>query len=117
VYQGEHAAMGSRGGDLREAVARTQEYGDTVELDGAGNRGQGGLDDWFKDAYSPLDTEQRVPLGMGPSATGWQKSEPTGLLVIEDSTPYHKAVFQGHPAEHQSAVRLAYQGNNRELPR
>lgn len=119
IYQGEWDAHGSRGGDLREPVARAQCSQEMVEMDPAGNRGQGGLNSWFADAWSQLSDEAKMQTrqGMrGPLATGWQKGmgSDESLTIIDDSNPYSKAVYHGQPGEHQSAVRLAYQGNGRE---
>jgi hypothetical protein len=121
IYQGEHDAHGSRGADFRETVARAQVHGDMVELDGAGNAGNGGLDEWFRDAWGKLDPEQAAaskPGAMRPKATGWQKGESPGdqpIGVIDDDDPYTRAVLKGgQVGEHQSALRMAYQGNGRE---
>lgn len=123
IHQGEHDAGGSRGGDMRETVARAQQFQQTVELDGANNSGQGGLDEWFRDAWGKLSPEEQMstnaPVG-GPVVTGWKKGmgADESLHVIDDDDVYTRAVIQGgQHGEHQSAIRLAYQGDGRENPK
>jgi len=124
IHQGEYDAQGSRGGDMRETVARAQCRAEMIELDDAGNAGNGGLDEWFRDAWSSLLPDQAAasnPGAMRPKATGWQKGQnpddqPIG--VINDDDPYTRAVLKGGQAgEHQSAIRMAYQGNGRDNKR
>ena len=115
IFQGEHDAQGSRGGDLREQVARAEEFVNMREDDPAGTAGNGGLESWFRDAWSPLDPTQRVPANMGgPKTNGWQKSDPESVRILDDSTPYGRASVQ-RPQEHASAVRQLAQGGNRHL--
>jgi hypothetical protein len=115
IYQGEHDAMGSRGGDDRESVARAQVLEEMVELDEAGNKGQGGLAQWFADAWNPDDPSHTVPVGAvpgrvttdGTEANGWRKSEQ--VEIIDDDLPYNRALVRAHPAEHHSSIRETYQ--------
>lgn len=121
IYQGEHD--GPRGGDSREAIARAQVLAETVELDEAGNHGNGGLPEWYRDAWGKLSSEEKALTrqGMaGPLATGWQKGLGANetVQIIDDDSPYQRAVMRdGHRPEHQSAMRQVFQGNGREQPK
>jgi len=123
IYAGENDAGGSRGGDLRETVARAQCRTEMIDLDTANNRGQGGLPAWFADSYNDLSPEAKILVRQGlggPLDTGWQKGRGEGapLQVIDDSDLYTRAVMQGgQPGEHQSALRLFAQGQGREEPK
>jgi hypothetical protein len=115
IYQGENDAQGSRGGDDRESVARAQVLDEMVELDEAGHRGNGGLAEWFRDAWDPNDPSHTVPVGAVPGqvttegveADGWRKSEV--VEIIDDDVPYNRAIVRQHPQEHQSGIRDLYQ--------
>jgi len=118
VHQGEYD--GSRGGDFREETARAQCLAAMVELDEAGNAGQGGLSEWFEDSWSDKNEASdlvNVPLGMGPKASGWEKAEDQKLTIIDDDDPYTKSQYRCQHGEHQSSSRLAYQGDGRENKR
>lgn len=110
IHQGEHDAQGSRGGDMRETIARAQCLTQMVEMDPAGNRGQGGLSEWFEDAWDTEQTQVNVPLGMA----GYQKSEPLPVQIIDDGDPCTKAQMRAHPAEGHASIIMAYQGNGRD---
>lgn len=127
IYQGEHGVDSrygeTRGADFRESVARGEKWGDMIELDDAGNHGQGGLPEWFQDAWSKLTPEEQMaanaPLG-GPVGTGWKKGmgADESVTIVDDDNPYQKArITGGHPAEHQSSIRVLYQGNGRQDPK
>ena len=113
IFQGEHDGQGSRGGDYRESYARAQEFVNIQDDDPAGNRGQGGLSQWFSDAWSPHDPTQRVPANVSEKAGGWQKSHDT-VRVIDDSTPYGRASVV-RPQEHASSARMLAQGGRRDM--
>jgi hypothetical protein len=118
VFEGELDAHGSRGGDMRETVARAQVEQDVVVMDD-NNAGNGGMADWFSKRWEKLTNEQvskaRAPVGgVGRVASGMDEA----VSVVDDSTPYGRIVAAGgHPAEHQSSARLLYQGKGRELPK
>lgn len=121
IYQGEYE--GPRGGDMRESVARAQGMAEMIEIDDAGNMGNGGLDEWYRDAWGRLSTEEKSQArqGMaGPLATGWQKGMggDESVTIIDDDNVYNRAIIKGgQHGEHQSAIRLAYQGEGREDPK
>jgi hypothetical protein len=122
IYQGEHDADGSRGADARETVARAQSYQSMMHMDPSGNDGAGGLPEWFKDSWNQLSEEakSKVRQGMGgPLGTGWKKGGPEDeLIILDDDTPYTRAILKGgQHGEHQSSIRLAYQGKGRENPK
>lgn len=79
IYQGEHDAGGSRGGDYRELVARAQVAEETEHDDPAGNRGNGGLAQWFADAWDG-QSDVNVPLGF----RGFRKALDAPLEVVDD---------------------------------
>jgi hypothetical protein len=119
VYQGELEGE-PRGGDMRESATRLVTEMLTVEDDPAGNRGQGGLDGWFRDAYDP-SPEVRVPLDIraragfdAPSGETFghviTKSAPE-IQVIDDSDPYQRALARSDPRDGQAGMRLQYQGD------
>lgn len=119
VYQGELEGE-PRGGDMRESATRLVTEMMTVDDDPAGNDGQGGLDAWFRDAYSPAP-EVRVPLDIraragfdAPSGEMFgrviTKSAPE-TVVIDDSDPYQRALSRSDPRDGQAGMRLAYQGD------
>jgi len=117
IYQGEFDQQGSRGEDLRESFMRANELVNVLDDDQVDNRGNGGLADWFKDAYSPLSPEQRVPANFdAPDVRGWQKAEAAPVRILEDGTPYGRAVI-ARPQEHASSVRMLAQGGGREMVR
>lgn len=112
MYQGEHEAFGSRGGDMREAVARAQELEEMVQLDDPERtQGEGGLKEWFTDAYDPTSGDQVIPLDMGPAFLA--KSNDT-ITVLDDSDPVVRAGLMNHQADNQAGIRMAYQGRARD---
>jgi hypothetical protein len=106
VYQGEWD--GPRGGDMRETIARAKVQLETVEDDPAGNHGQGGLAEWFRDSYGG-QAEVNAPVGMGKIV---RKSEE--FTVVDDDDPYHKALRQADTRDGSAGMRMAYQGDGRE---
>jgi hypothetical protein len=108
IYQGEHS--GPRGCDDRESVARAQCYADMIEIDGAGNQGQGGLGSWFRDAWGG-QLKVNVPVG----ATKVIKAAAPGVHIIDDvDDPYQKALATARPTESQAGIITAYKGRDCE---
>lgn len=115
VYQGEWS--GPRGGDAREQTMRLKEQLMTVEDDPAGNRGQGGLDPWFQDAYGDaqgIETDVNVPVG---PASMVRKAEEPPIQIIDDDDPYTKALYRADPRDGAAGLRMAYQGEGRDRNR
>ena len=108
IYQGEHIAP--RGSDDRESFMRTRELAGVQHDDPAGNRGNGGLEEWFADSYGG-EPEVRVPLGMSLVS----KSEPQTRIV--DDHGAGGIPRNVHPQDGQSGHRLLNQGGGRENKR
>lgn len=109
IYPGELMGV-PRGGDNRESAMRAVEDAEGEYLDFAGNRGQGGLAEWFMDAWGG-QPNVNVPAGL--SSRGWQKSEPP-TTILDDSTPMNR---QMHRSDDQISVMMAHQGEDRGLKR
>jgi hypothetical protein len=117
IYQGENDQQGSRGGDNREAAMRLKEQLFTVEDDPAGNRGQGGLDEWWGDAYGNSQGQAMdVNVPVGPMSMVSKAEEPP-VQVIDDSDPYTRALFRTDPRDGMAGLRMAYQGEGRDKGR
>jgi len=112
VYQGEHNAP--RGGDMRETVARAQSYAETVQLDPDETRGQGGLPEWWEDAWHE-NPEVKVPVGLEGSR-GFAKGQTPAVNVIDDSDPVTKA-HRSDVNRVGLAVEMRYHGDGRETRR
>ncbi len=119
IFEGERSQQDSRAGDEREVTTRTAEFQHIVEADPAGNTGQGGLDNWFADSYSPHDPNVSVPVGKGPKATGWQKggNQNDSVNIVEIDNPMKREGYAGHPQEANSGVRMLQQGGGRDFRR
>jgi len=114
IFQGEWD--GPRGGDNRESAMRLREQMLTIEDDPAGNRGAGGLDEWFKDAFGNAQgIAQDVNVPVGPmSMVRMAKGEDAPLTIIDDDDPYTKALYRADPRDGGAGLRMAYQGNGRD---
>jgi hypothetical protein len=113
IYEGE--CDRPRGGDMREMVSRIKEQMQTVEDDPAGNEGNGGLHQWFRESYGGPEVHQiNVPVGF--TRIDRNEGEPH-IRVIDDDDPYHKALYRTDPRDDSSNMRLAYQGEGRETVR
>jgi hypothetical protein len=114
IIQAEVDAHGSRGGDHREEVCRDNVLQSTATCDPAGNRGQGGLAQWFEDSWDPNQPwDVRAPVGAAPGSLAdpgqdWRKNAPP-TRIIDDDNPYLRAQRGTPPAEGQGALRMAYQ--------
>ncbi len=96
------------GQDHRETVARAQQDAEIVRMDPAGNCGNGGLPEWFKDAQSTQEPMVRAPAVMA-------KAQQPAINVIDDSDPYTRRLHQADPRDHSAAdIDYAY---NRDAKR
>lgn len=104
IYQGE--VDGQRGSDYRETVVRAQALSDHVYIDEAGNRGQGGLADWFKDAWTG---QPNVNVPVGAAHKGWMKSDKP-VVIVDDSDTMQRNLQR---SSDQAGVMMAYKGEGR----
>jgi hypothetical protein len=95
------------GADHREEAARAQADMVVIRDDPAGNDGNGGLADWFRDAQRTQEPAVRTPIAMS-------KAEEPPTRVIDDDDPYVGRLHRMDPRDGQANVDFAY---NRDAKR
>jgi hypothetical protein len=95
------------GHDDRETAARAQCDSDVIRMDPAGNDGNGGLKEWFKDAQKTQEPMVRTPAVIS-------KAQEPVTRIIDDDDPYTRRLHQMGVQDGAANINFAY---NRDAKR